>query len=350
MLSLPLVPPLAFFLVSFVALVVLGMKFFRARQDNEFNGIPITFLAAWACAGPVAYFLLFGSGVTQSSLAAFLLLFAVYMAVLGYFMARSDGWSDISIVFRIAPFVGVVGLLFIALGAMVAAEMGVVLLSAGLVLGVLGCWTAADSGIRGFRFFFGGVVASFSAPAFVLQQTDSASFIVLLASCLLPLFSLQKAARRKIRRIEVHEFERKGDLGNMKLSGGTEEDPEEVVVVKRKPKRSKRKLSRSRSSTPDRPVIISREEEVEEEGVPFFGEGVLATEPGRKGDVEIDPWTGAAAEKPTGDGEAADEFKFQEEDEDFAFEEMSFDEAEAEEVDLGEYDDEDDKQREKNNG
>ncbi|MGE9289359.1 MAG: hypothetical protein ACQKBT_00125, partial [Puniceicoccales bacterium] len=114
---------------------------------------------------------------------------------------------------------------------------------------------------------------------------------------LLPLAFILRDARRKLKKEEeIRQFERRGNLKHPVMVEDPQNVEEEVVVVRRKKKEKRSRKGRRRLSSAERPVVISREAEPEEEEAPFFGEGVLATEPGRQGNVQIDPWTGAAVQ------------------------------------------------------
>lgn len=317
----PVLHPATFFLVPLVAIAVLFWQRKSSRPKCPFRTQAIVFSIVSLLA--VALFFAFPSRDSGTGLPLFLMAggLAAYMGGLGFWLMRRDYPEEISILFRGSLFVGVAGLLLIAVGAAVKPEIGVGLLATGFFLGLVGCWMFADSGIRGARLFLAGIIASVAAPAVILQQMQLAGWIFLVSYCLLPLCFVLRDARRKLKKAEqIRQFEKKGELKRPVIEAEPEVGEEEVVVVRRekKPKRSRK--GRSRKSTA-RPVIISREQEAEgEEDAPVFGEGVLATEPGRQGNVRIDPWTGAAVQE--GEESESEESDSVQEEDDVVFEEM----------------------------
>lgn len=225
------------------------------------------------------------------------IVLGLFLGAFGFYQMRTDHPEEISILFRLPLYLGSGGIVLIGAAIFMPPEVGVGLLAAGFVLGLIGCWMFADSGIRGVRFFYAGVIASLAGPAVIMGEYQAAGAVLILSYCLLPLFFLLPDASRKYRMEEERrEFEKRGEFGRPVMLNET--GSEEVVVVRRtsKSKRSKRR----RPSPAAKPVIIAREPE-EEESEPVFGEGVLATEPGRQGQVRIDPWTGAAIQEDSED-------------------------------------------------
>jgi len=298
MFVIPEIFPLHFLLISALSLAVLGWVICRPDRPAPL-GLLLAFLGGFAVLGVVASGVFPEPGpVSASSFSLLLLFLAVFMGVLGFVFLRGDHPEEISVFFLAAPALAVGGLLLIVVGSIASPEVGVGLLSVGLALGLIGSWMAADSGIRGFRFFFSGIFAAMAAPAVILQQWNTAGFVLALAYGFVPLFFLMPPARRKLRPMEeIREFERRGKIDHPVLAGDTQNQDAEVVVVTRKAKKKKKsRRARARLSSAQRPIVIQKQEEPEGEEVPFFGEGVLATEPGRQGQVQIDPWTGAAVQ------------------------------------------------------
>ncbi len=284
----PVLPPVTIFLIPVAALVGLFLQKRRAgpRSGGEFQIVPLSALALFA----VILFVVFppvgaAPGRSILFLAAGL---ALYAAGLAFWLMREDRPGEIFVLFRIAPFVGAFGLLLIGFGSIVRTEIGISLLSVGAVLGAAGCWTFAESGFRGSRSFYAGVLAALAGPVVIFQQLNLGGWILLLSFCLFPLLGAVKEAGR----IVTREDKRKKKV--VAGRGGKEKV--------RQPKRPRR----TRPAAAERPVVLSRdsassaadsEGNEEQEETPFFGEGVLATEPGRQGNVRIDPWTGAAVKE-----------------------------------------------------
>ena len=326
----PVLPPAALFLVP---VAVLGGLFLRTRssqpkcslveQAGAFSALALLAVLLYFVFPPVEA----AAGRSVFLLAAGL---ALYLGGLGFWLIRRDRPEEISILFRIAPFVGVAGLLLIGVGAVVPLAIGIGLFSVGWLFGLVGCLTFVESGVRGARSFIAGIAAAMAGPALILQQMNTTGWILLVSYCAIPLCFGVPDARRKLKKQEqIRQFESKGKLKRPVILEETDAIDEVVVKVPRekKPKRSRKGPSRSRSASKERPVIISRDQKAEggegEEEAPFFGEGVLATEPGRQGNIRLDPWTGAAVQEG-GEEESSEEMeRFNpEEGEEEAFPEM----------------------------
>tara|TARA_R100000027_G_scaffold61554_5_gene53024 strand:+ start:36052 stop:37005 length:954 start_codon:yes stop_codon:yes gene_type:complete len=232
----------------------------------------------------------------------------VFLAGFCTYAMRGDRPEEISIPFQIAPYFGSVGILLLAIGGFVRPEIGVALLSVGFVVGLSGFWMFAESGFRGSRIGFSGVIASLAGPASILQQSDLALLIIAVSFCSLPLFFLLRVSGRKVKKaVEYREFERRGKIDPLSVVDSGASSEEEVVRVKRtSAKRKGRARRKRRKVAVEKPQILPTEP-IEEE-TPFFGEGVLATEPGRQGDVKIDPWTGAAIVESENEFEPEEEY------------------------------------------
>lgn len=301
----PVLPPIALFLLPVAAAA--GIYLHKRKASGEsLTDSPLIAFSLLGLFG-VILFLIFPSVEAAAGRSLFFLAagWAVFASGFAFWLMRRDNPEEIFIVFRIAPFVGTFGIFLIAVGSIVKIETGIGLLSAGMVLGMAGCWTFAESGFRGSRSFFAGVIASLASVSIILDLPYFAGWILLLSYCVIPLFfGLQDAKRRLSKAEKIRQFELKGDLKRPVVRSAHEDAEDEVVVVRRERKKKKKDARkgprRSRSTAGDRPVIISRDAEAEgneEEEEPFFGEGVLATEPGRQGNVRLDPWTGAVIQE-----------------------------------------------------
>lgn len=297
--SQPAILPYALFLVPIAAFSAWWLQ----RRSPAPKCPPRGSLIAFGILSGIALGLFFAFPQAESGLPPFLgglaALLALFLGGFGFYLARNDQPEEISILFRYASFVGCGGLLLVSLGFMLDPAIGVGIATMGMIAGMVGCWMFADSGIRGARSFFAGVLGAVAAPAIVFQQFTTGGLILVVSLASLPLFFLMRDARRKYKREEEHyQVEKRGSFKHPVVVGDNDSGTEEVVVVRKKKKQKAKRKGRSRAdsrlSSAQRPVVISRDATEEEEGVPFFGEGVLATEPGRKGDVQIDPWTGAA--------------------------------------------------------
>ncbi len=336
----PVLPPAALFLVP----VAVAGGLYLGRRSPRPKCSPAEQALAFSSLAVLALLLFFVFPPVDAAAGRSVLLLAaglaVYLGGFGFWLVRRDQPEEISILFRIAPYVGAAGLVFIAIGAVVPLAIGIGLFSVGWLFGLVGCLTFVESGIRGARSFIAGIVAAMAGPALVLQQWNTAGWMLLASYCAIPLcFGLPEAGRKLKKQEQIRRFEKKGDLRRAVILEETEGIDEVVVKVPRakKPKRSRKGPSRSRSASKERPVIISRDPQAEgEEEAPVFGEGVLATEPGRQGNVRLDPWTGAAVQEGGEEEESFEEMEaFNPEEE--AFPEMRpFAEEEAEDSSNGE--------------
>ena len=324
----PVLPPAALILVPVAALCGLFLQ--RRSSQPKCPRVPREIAFSVLALIAVLLYFVFPPVEADSGRSLFLLAvgLALYLGGFGFWSMRRDRPEEISILFRIAPFVGAGGVLFIGVGSAVRLEIGISLLSVGWLFAFVGCWTYAESGIRGSRSFIAGIIAAMAGPAIILQQPNLAGGILLASYCLIPLcFCLRDAGRKSKKQQQVRRFGKKGERKRLALREKTG-DVEEVVVVvprKKKPKRSRKGPSRSRSASKERPVIISRDPKAEgeegEEEAPFFGEGVLATEPGRQGNIRLDPWTGAAVQAG-GEEESSEEMESFNPEEEEAFPEI----------------------------
>lgn len=276
-----MIPSPLFFQICFLvasAAGLAGLALFRlGRPRFRSGGAPVAF-GVVAAAGLGLFF--FARGTPPAALLPGLFLFwALLTAGWGLAQGRADGPETLSGIFRYACLGAAFGFVILFVGTLLPPEVGAGVFLLGALTAAAAAWVYACSGIRGSRFAFAAIPAAVAGVAAMLLQPEFAAGI--LSGCLalvVPASLLRPARRKERKRIETsvptHE---PGWKPTIILED--EEEEEEVVVIRRQTASA----PPPREQAPAPPPAPAPEEG-----------GGLATEPGRRGNVRVDPWTGAA--------------------------------------------------------
>lgn len=293
----PLFANLTYLLVAATALLAV---LFRLRGGERYR-LAGLFPAMGALVALGIAFRLAGWEASVSNPVLFL-FWAALVGGWGLVLGRGDDPGTLSSLFRFSCLGGAVGFLLLAVGSSIDPALGAGLLLLGSLVAIAGSWVFAASGIRGARFAFAAIPAAVAGIGVLFLQPRFAEAILVVCLVLVPLAAGMRGARRKEKRLpEHHETTATGAKPwkpPVALNDDEEEEAEEVVVIRRRAG-----VGADAPGGEAAPVPTAQEEVPPEDppagkaAPPSEGEDdELATEPGRRRNVRVDPWTGAAIE------------------------------------------------------
>ncbi len=299
------IPP---FVTQFLFLLAAAMGVYvivllRRGSERFRSGGALPAFGVLAGGGVLFFLLLFG--MTQETVSLFAYLaWAGLLAGWGFAQGKADAPETLSPVFWYSCFGAAACFVLLALGVVLPAAAGAGVLFLGTLFGVITAWMFAASGIRGSRFAFAAIPAAVSGLALLLLQPEFASLVLAVSWLLAAPAAGLAPARRKEKREEEHvQVPTHGPDWKPTIIlddyEDEEEEEEEVVVVRRTsdtppPAKKAAATKESAGESPPPKAPAARKEPARPKPSEKNPDAGLATEPGRRSDVKIDPWTGAA--------------------------------------------------------